>query len=102
MINISVFINKSKDIDEIIVMCGCRCDDGMHISIVKDEYNYYSVLSYINSNYYRDQNIKVFKVIKNKIKKIWTILRGKDYRYSEIIMNKNDFHKFREYINSIE
>lgn len=82
-------------------MCGCRCDDGMHISIVKDEYNYYSVLSYINSNYYRDQDARVFKVIKNKIKKIWTILRGKDYYYSEIIMNKYEFEKFREYINNI-
>lgn len=97
----SVFINKSKNTDEIIVTCMCRCDDGIHISIVKDDYDYYSVLSYINSNYYRDQDANVLRIIANKIKKIWTILRGKDYYYSEILMNKEDFEQFREYINSI-
>lgn len=36
------------------------------------------------------------------MKKIWAIIRNKDYYYSEICMTRKDFETFREYINEVD
>lgn len=41
----------------------------------------------------------IWQVFKRKIKKIWCILRGKDYFYSDTIMSEADFEEFKKYIN---
>lgn len=45
--------------------------------------------------------MRIFDVIKLKLKKIWAILRNKDFYYSEISMSREDFETFKEYINEI-
>lgn len=95
-------ILKSDDGKELIVTCSCGCDDGVHIRIDKDMYDDYAYFTYINSNFYHDQEKTIGFVIKQKLKKIWTIIRNKDFYYSDIRMTKKDFEVFREYINSIK
>ena len=93
-------IMKSKDGKNLVVDCDCGCDEGFRIR-VKEDYDSFVFLSYLNGNFYRDQNEKFWRVFCKKCKKIWRIIRNKDYMYSEIIMNKNDFKEFQEYIKNI-
>ena len=39
---------------------------------------------------------------KTKLKKIWSIIRNKDFYYSEIIMSKEEFDKFRNALNKVD
>lgn len=92
----------SSDNAELIVTCGCECEDAIHMRLnVEDEDDEIMAISYMNSNFYRDQ-VGALKAIIKKIKKIWRIIRGKDICYSEIIMTKEEFAQFRKYVNSIE
>ena len=48
-----------------------------------------------DSEYYKNP----WRAFKIKMKKIWFILRGKDYCYSDTVMTKEDFEVFKEYVN---
>ena len=41
----------------------------------------------------------MFGVLKEKMKKIWSIIRNKDHYYLDIVMSKEDFQEFKEWIN---
>lgn len=45
------------------------------------------------------QNDTILRVIGRKMKKIVSILRNKDYVYSDLILSKKDFEEFKEYVN---
>ncbi len=95
----AVMISDNKK--ELIVTCKCGCQDTFHIRIDdedKDAY-YYAIQTYMNGNWYRDQNDRVFRTIGRKLKKIWAIIRNKDYYYSDVLMRREDFMKYKEYIN---
>lgn len=94
---------KNKDGTELLVDCCCGCNDGIRFIINKfnGDYDYYCFMSYVNGNWYRDQNDTMWKVFCRKLKKIWAIIRNKDFYYAEVTMTKDEFNEFREYINSI-
>ena len=92
----------SKDGSDLIVDCNCGCDEGFRIKVDKQDEENYFLVSYMNGNFYRDQNEKIWSVIRKKIKKIWRIIKNKDYCYSEICMSKNDFKEFQKYIANID
>ena len=52
----------------------------------------------MNGNFYKDQ-YGMLGILKEKLKKIWAIIRNKDYYYSDVVMNGEDFNRFKEYIN---
>ena len=87
----------SKDNKELIINCGCGCDNSVHIKVEGE--GDYCLITYLNSNYYREQEESIFKVIKKKMRRIWAIIRNKDYCYSNIIMRTQNFDEFKEYIN---
>ena len=89
----------SEDKKELLVNCTCGCDEGIHIKIEEDE-DFYAVLTYTNGKFYSEQG-GVFVTLGRKMKKIWAIIRNKDYTYSEVMMTKEDFKKLQLYINSI-
>lgn len=99
---------KSDDRKDLIVTCECGCDEGLHIRVEHEHINdnpdsdMFCYITCLNSNWYRDQDKKMRYVILDKLKKIWAIIRSKDFYYSEIIMTRKDFEVFREYINGIE
>lgn len=92
----AVFINEKED--ELIVTCDCGCDESFHIKVENDD-NEFAFLTYMKSNWYADQNYTHKNVFLIKLKKIWSILKGKDYHYSDTIMSKEDFETFITYIN---
>ena len=85
---------KSEDGKELLVDCSCGCNEGLRISIKKDE-DGYAYLSYVSGNFYNGQG----STFARKLKKIWRILRGKDYVYSEICMTEAEFEEFKDYIS---
>lgn len=92
---------KNSDGTEMLIDCCCKCGDGLRFRIDKDEFDYYCIMSYTNGAFYREQDDTIWKVIRNKLKKIIAILRNKDFYYAEIVLTKDDFEDFRKYINSI-
>ena len=92
---------KNKDGTELLADCCCGCDAGVRLRIDKDDFDYYCIMSYTNGAFYRDQDDKLWRIIYKKLKKIWAIIRNKDFYYAEVAMTKEEFDEFREYINSI-
>lgn len=88
---------KSKDNKELIISCKCGCDEGVHIKI-DDSCGDYAYQVFTNGNFYKEQ-YGMFGVLKEKLKKILAIIRNKDYYYSDIIMSKEDFNEFKDWIN---
>lgn len=91
----------SEDKAEMIVTCRCGCCEAAHIKINHDEYDDYAIWTYMNGNFYKEQ-YGAFRVLREKLKKIWAIIRNKDYYYSDVIMNKEQFEQFKEFINKVE
>lgn len=101
----SVILGTTANGEELVVSCSCECDDGIRIKIDKDvmediDWEAYAFLTYQSGNFYREQG-GVFRCFAEKCKKIWKIIRNKDFYYSEICMTRSDFKKFKEYVNSI-
>lgn len=92
---------KNTDGTEFLVDCCCGCDEGIRLRINKNDFDYYSFLSYTSGHFYREQTDNLLMVFCKKLKKIWAIIRNKDFYYSEVTMTKDQFNEFREYINSI-
>ena len=95
-------IMKNHDGTELMVDCHCGCDDGVRIRLDKDDFDYYWLMNYTNGHFYSEQNETFWRIFCKKMKKIWAIVRNKDYHYSDICMTKDEFEQFREYINSID
>jgi hypothetical protein len=101
----TVLVNK--DGNECTILCDCKCGAGLHIdlSFCKDSRKTLDIepeiyLSFISSNFYNEQcgHIEIFK---QRCKKIWTILRGKDYTYSDIILNVKDWKDIKDFMNNV-
>lgn len=101
-------ILKSSDGDELLVTCSCGCDSGVSIRLERDwwdaskpDNDTFAYCTILSGNWYKDQYQTIRYVLWKKIKKIWAIIRKKDYYYSEICMTRKDFELFREYINEV-
>lgn len=92
---------KNTNGAELLVDCCCGCDEGIRFRIDKDDLDYYCFMTYTNGNFYREQGDGVFCTIYKKLKKIWAIIRNKDFYYAEVVMTKDDFNEFKEYLNNI-
>jgi len=92
----------SKDKKELIVSCSCGCEDSFHLTINCDDDTDYAFMSYMNGNFYRDQNTSFFHNLRIKLRRILCILFNKDYYYSDVRISKKEFELFKEYVNSIK
>lgn len=92
---------KNKDGTELYIDCCCGCNEGIRFKVDKEDFDYYCFMTYTSGNFYKEQGETVLGVLSEKLKKIWAIIRNKDFYYSEVVMTKDDFDEFKEYINSI-
>lgn len=90
----------SEDNKDLIITCKCGCGESLRVTIDGED-DMFSFLSYMSSNFYREQK-GMFSVFVTKLKRIFAIIRNKDLYYSDIVMTKDDWIKFREWINSQE
>ena len=87
---------KNFENDELIISCNCGCDEGIHFKIHDYKDGDYAFLAFTNGNFYKEQGFGLV----DKLKKIWAIIRNKDYYYSDVVISKEDFIRFKEWINS--
>jgi hypothetical protein len=92
---------KSKDCMELLIDCSCGCDNGVRFRIDKEDDDNYCFMAYTNGRFYTEQCEGMWRVLCKKLKKIWAIIRNKDFHYADTFMTKAEFNEFREYINSI-
>ncbi len=95
----SVFISKDKK--ELIVTCNCKCGQSFSICIddeCKDD-GYYAFLCFLKNNFQTEYDKNPWRAFKIKMKKIWFIIRGKDYCYSDTVMIRAEFEEFKQYVN---
>ena len=101
----AVLFDKTKR--EVMITCRDGCDNGISM---KFEYPYAQTplgeedvcwLSYVSGDFYKNQ-YRVWDVVKEKAKRIWLIIRSKDIYYSDVLMTRDDFEQFREFVNSVE
>lgn len=85
---------KSKNNKEMIVSCMCGCDEGIHLKI-DNSLGDYCYMTYTNGNFYKEQG-----GLKNKLRKILAIIKNKDFYYSDVVMSKEDFEEYKEWINN--
>lgn len=91
----------SNDKKDLVVNCKCGCENTIHIRLddTDKDSDYYAIMTYLNGNWFRDQDDRILRTIRRKLKKIWAIIRNKDYYYSDIWMSCEEFKTFKEYIN---
>ena len=92
---------KNKGGTDLFIDCMCGCDQGIRFKIDKDDLDYYCFMTYTNGSYYSERRETFWRVFYRKLKKIWSVVANKDFYYSDIIMTKEEFEEFKEYINSI-
>ena len=68
---------KNKTGTELLVDCGCGCDDGIRFRVDKEDFDYYCFMSYTSGNFYRDQADTLWRVFLKKLKKVWAIIMRK-------------------------
>lgn len=90
----AVFKNFSDD--ELIISCKCGCDEGIHFAVGHHGNEEYYFMTFISGNFYREQKCSFVE----KMKKIWAIIRNKDYCYSDICMSRYDFEQFKNWVVS--
>jgi len=93
---------KNRDGTELYIDCHCGCNEGIRIKVCKDDLDYYCFWTYTNGNFYAEQGETMWGILRKKFKKILAIIRNKDFYYSDVIMTKDEFEEFREYINAIK
>lgn len=86
----------AMDGKEMILSCKCGCDEGIRVRIDRDE-DCYSYITYLSGNWYKEQGC-----FRDKLRKIWAILRNKDYCYSEVILEQKEWESFKEWINKVD
>ena len=98
----SVMISDDKK--EMIVTCKCGCQDTIHIKVHDEDTDadYYAAQTYMSGIWYRAQDDTVLRCIGRKLKKIWAIIRNKDYYYSDVLMSHEDFLRYKEYVNQFQ
>ena len=91
----------SEDKKDLIVTCKCGCG-AVHFAIYheecedkKDDYVYQC---FMKNNFYDEQH-GMFEKLKDKLNKIWKIIRNKDYYYSDVAMSSDDFEQFKKWVN---
>ena len=98
----AVLFNKERT--EMIATCGAGDDDAVHIIIepsVMNDDETYAYISYMNGNFYRDQD-GALKTAWHKLKKIWAIIADRDFYYSEVLMDREEFKQFKQFINEVK
>lgn len=90
---------NNKENTECIITCKCGCDDAIHFVVDKDDPGLYMIATLVGNKFYYEQDNKISQVIKKKLKKIWAIIRNKDYCLNEIVMSKDEFKEFKRFLN---
>ena len=85
-----VYTNKTET--RVFVNCNCGCGDGVEIIVDKDKEDYFCSMQIVSSKWYSEQG-GFWDAFAKKLKKIWRVIRGKDYYYCDAVMKIDEFNE---------
>ena len=90
----AVFMTEDKT--NLILDCKCGCDDAIKFKVDLEDADADIIMfaTLLTSKFYSKQE--------NFIKRIWGVIRNKDYCYGEVVLTKEDFRAFKKYINQFD
>lgn len=81
--------------NEHVTFCKCGCGNGVVLKFDNED-NEFSLQLVSDSFYFRQDKGKMS--FKEKCKRIWYIIRGKEYCYFDILIDKNELQEFKEFV----
>lgn len=81
--------------NEYVTFCKCDCGNGVVLKF-DDEDEELSV-QLVSDNYYIMQN-KGKMSFREKLRRIWYIIIGKEYCYFDILIDKNKLQEFKNFV----
>lgn len=88
-------INGSKNKYKTM-FCKCGCGNGVILKADNDK-DFGISLQLVSDNFYGGYSNRK-NSIKEKIKRIWYIIRNKEYCYFDILIDRNELQEFKEFI----
>lgn len=86
-------IYTSNDNTGVIISCNCGCGDGYSFQLSQEEEDIYCFSSCITSKFLAESKSRR---IRQKLKMIWSIIRGKDYINHDVILNRAELKQLAE------
>lgn len=81
--------------NEYVTFCNCGCGSGVVLKFDNEDNDLSMQL--VSDNFYVMQD-KGKMSFKEKMKRIWYIIRGKEYCYFDILIEKNELQEFKEFV----
>ena len=85
--------------NEYITFCKCGCKNGVVLKAYNDDHEL--SLQFVSDNFYLMQN-KGKMSLKEKLKRIWFIIRGKEYCYFDILIDERELPRFKEFVARLQ
>lgn len=90
---------KDEETNQVVINIPCSCGcHSMNITYFNDELDDI-FLSFLTDSFYNQDGI--IKTIWKRIKKAFSILCGKSYRFEEIVLSKEDLEKLEQEFHKI-
>ncbi|MBR4023450.1 MAG: hypothetical protein IKI94_12830 [Ruminococcus sp.] len=81
--------------NEHVIFCECGCGNGVVLKADNEESEL--SLQLVSDNFYTKQT----NVFWEKLKRIWFIIRGKEYRYFDILISKDELKEFKNFVSKL-
>lgn len=85
-----------KDRNYKTMFCKCGCGNGVILKADNDK-DFGVSLQLVSDNFYSGYNNKR-NSIKEKIKRIWCIIVGKEYCYFDLLIEQKELQEFKEFV----
>lgn len=89
---------KNKDENYCGLYCSCGCEDAVTFKVEKDKNSVY--VSLVSDGFY-SHAMTGWARFKEKCKRIWYILRNKEYYYFSICLDGEDIKEFKKFVAKI-
>ena len=87
---------EGRDSKYCVAYCKCGCGNGVVLKVDDDGDSGIS-LQLVSDNFYSGRNNNR-NTIKEKLKRIWYVISGKEYRYFDLYFDKNELEEFKDFV----
>lgn len=96
--------NKNDEEQVIIATCDCGCGAELEVKkyIDKDSTTPPNYSINLKSSLFDQEQVGIFKLMKNRLKRAWYDLRGKSYLYLDICLTEAQYIDLCKSLNSLK
>jgi hypothetical protein len=85
------------DKKEFVIGCECGCAKIEITKYFDDDPDFIGFIQYYGSTFYDKQSVIKNRIIE-RIKMLWFVFMGKDYRLYDLVFNQEEWNKFKEFV----